>query len=68
MEEALAGFCVFEKMRRQKLQRDRALQLRVLGLVDDPHPAQAEFGEDLVVADGGADHDAQIVPLPTATG
>ena len=35
----------------------------VLGLIDDTHAAPAEFGEDLVVADGLADHDSQIVAL-----
>ena len=32
------------------------VELSVLGLVDNPHPAPAEFGEDLVVRDGLADH------------
>ena len=38
-----------------------AVELRVFGLVDDTHAAPAEFGEDLVVADGRADHDAPIL-------
>ncbi len=50
-------------MRRQKLQRDSALEFEIFGLVDDPHPAPAEFGEDLVVADRAANHDGQIVAL-----
>ncbi len=62
--EALAGLFVLQQMRRQKLQRDSALEFEILGLVDHPHAASAEFGEDLVVADRAADHDGQIVPLP----
>ncbi len=54
--EALAGLFVFEQMRRQKLQRDRALQLRVFGFVDDTHAALAELPGDLVVRNGPADH------------
>ncbi len=33
---------------------DLALQARVLGRVDDPHPAVAEFGADGVRAEGRA--------------
>ncbi len=45
----------------KELQRDRPLQLRVLGLVNDTHPALAELFGDAVVADGRADHDAPIL-------
>ena len=45
------------------LDRDQALQLLVFGLVDDAHPAFAELFGDLVVADGLADQDGDIVPL-----
>ncbi len=55
---------VFQQVRGEKLQRNGALQFRVLGLVDDTHAAPADFGEDLVVGDRLADHDGQIVPLP----
>ena len=37
-----------------QLQSNRALQLRVLGFIDNTHAAPAEFGEDLVMADRGA--------------
>ena len=30
-----------------------ALQARIAGRVDDPHPAVAEFGEDRIRAEGG---------------
>jgi hypothetical protein len=63
-QEALLGFFVVEQMFCQELQRDRALQLCVLGLVDDAHAALAELLDDLVVTDGGADvQDRGIVAL-----
>ncbi len=54
--ETLAGLFVFEQMRRQELESHRAFELGVLGLVDNPHAAPAEFGGDLVVGDRLADH------------
>ncbi len=63
-KETLFVLLVFENVRAKEFQGDRALQLRVFGLVNDTHAAPADFGEDLVVADGFADHDGQIVPLP----
>ena len=50
-------------MRRQEFERNLALELGVLGLVEDAHLALAELVEDLVVADRGADQDASILPL-----
>ena len=41
---------------RRELQGDDALELRVLGLLDDAHATLAELLEDAVVRDGGADH------------
>jgi alkylation response protein AidB-like acyl-CoA dehydrogenase len=58
----LAAFLVPQKMRRQKLQRHRAVKLRILGLVDDTHPAFAELLGDAVVRDGLADHVGPILP------
>ena len=40
----------------QKLQGDEAVELDVLGLVDNPHPATAQLLNDAVVRDGLADH------------
>ena len=59
-KEPLFVFLVFEHVGAKEFQGNRALKLRVLGLVDDTHGAPAEFGEDLVVADRFADHDAQL--------
>ena len=39
------------------------MQFRVLGLVDDPHAAFTELGEDLVVADGPTNLAGPILPL-----
>ena len=41
--ETLAGFLVFEEVSRQELQRYRALELRVLGLVNDTIPPSPSF-------------------------
>ena len=40
----------------QELQRDEAVQARVLGLVDHAHAAAAQLLDDAVVRDGLADH------------
>ena len=40
----------------QELEGDEAMQRRVLGLVDDAHPAAPELLDDAVVRDGLADH------------
>ncbi len=42
---------VAEQVRRQRLQRDRAMQPRVVGQVDDAHAAAAEDAHDPVGAD-----------------
>ena len=63
-EEADFQLFVFQDFHPKKLQGDGSSELGVFGFIDDTHAASAEFGEDLRVADGGADHDAQIVPLP----
>ena len=41
---------------RQKLERDETVETSILSLVDDPHPAAAEFLDDMVMRDGLADH------------
>ena len=43
------GVCA---VRRQDLDRDLALEAGVLGAVDDPHAAVADFGQDGVRAEG----------------
>ncbi len=40
---------VASNFRRQKLQRDEAMQASVLGLVNDTHTAAAEFFDDPVM-------------------
>ena len=47
---------IFGHIVRQKLERDEAMQSRVLSLVDDAHPAAAQFLDDAIVRDGLADH------------
>ena len=42
----------------QELQRNETSKLGVLSLVDDTHPAAAEFLDDAVVRDGLANHGA----------
>ena len=41
-------------MRRQDLDRDRAIQTRIDGFVDLAHPARAEQGGDFIWAEAGA--------------
>ena len=54
--EALPGIGAFgRQLGRQELERDRASQLHVLGLVDRSHAALAELLEDLVLPDLSAD-------------
>ena len=45
----------------KKLQRDEALQPRVLGLIDHAHSAAAELLEDAVVRDRLADQGRRLV-------
>ncbi len=49
-------FLVAEQMWGEEFQSHGAVELGVVGLVDDAHPAFAEFFGDLVVRDGLADH------------
>ena len=64
--EPLSSFLVFEKVSSLELERNRALELEVLGLIDDTHAALPEFFGDLVVADGGADYDGPVL-APTVS-
>jgi hypothetical protein len=49
-EKALFELGRIHDVRRQELQGHGPLELEVLGLVDDPHPALADLLEDLVLA------------------
>ena len=53
--EAAEGLRVFRNLIRQKLQGDKAVQLYVLGLVDDAHPTAAELLFDAIVRNSLAD-------------
>ncbi len=61
-QEALLGLGVVQQVRRQELQRHRALERRVLGLVHLAHAALAQLLDDAVVADRLADHNRTILP------
>ena len=58
LDEAELALGVSDLVGQQNLQRDKAVQLRVAGLVDDAHAALAELLENLVVTNGLADHHA----------
>jgi hypothetical protein len=49
--EALQGLRIARKAAAQKLHRDRSLELRVLGPVDDSHAAAVDFFQDAVPGD-----------------
>ena len=61
--EALVDFRIGDQVRGQKLQRDPAFKLRVLGEPDLAHAALAELLEDLIVADRSPNQYASILPL-----
>ena len=63
LEEALSIRLLFRHMRGQEFEGDESVERQVLGLVDNAHAPAAEFLQDLVVADGFADHDRSILPL-----
>jgi hypothetical protein len=49
---------------RQELQRYKAVQLHILGLIDHTHPAAAQLLHDAVVRDGLADQEWTCSGLP----
>ncbi len=55
-DEAFPGLLVAGELPGKKLERYRAAQLRVLGLVDHTHPAPAELLDYSVMRDRFADH------------
>jgi hypothetical protein len=59
--EALQKVRLLGHLVRQELQGYETIQLGVLGLVDDAHPATPELLEDAIVGDRLADHDAATV-------
>ena len=63
-QQAGGGVRMADGVRGQELQRNPALEVRVLGKIDRTHPAGADVAEDPVVGDGGADHAREIL-LPS---
>ncbi len=53
--EAAEGLRVFGYIVRQELQRRKAAEFHILGLINHTHSAPAEFLDDAVVRDGLAD-------------
>ena len=47
----------------KEFERHKAIEFDILGLVDDPHPATAEFLEDSIVRDDLVDHAAKVYRL-----
>ena len=47
--EALQGLMIFGHVFRQELERDEAMELGVLGLIDDTHPSATELLQNAVV-------------------
>ena len=67
--EAALGVLVLRAFSRKELQRDRSLELGVLGKVDHAHSAAAERVDDAIVRDGLADHSKfQSSKVPTFQG
>ena len=58
---------VARELGRQELEGHDALELRVLGLVDDPHPALAELLENLVVRYRLSNHFSKPIFLSSAS-
>ena len=56
VHEAGLGLLVAGELGMEELEGDGAIELRVLGLVHDAHPALAELLEDPVMGDRFADH------------
>ena len=54
--EAVQSLRILGQFIRQELEGDKAAEFYIFGLVDDAHPATAEFFDNAVVRDGLADH------------
>ena len=53
--KALEGLAVLGHLRGQELDRHLAAEIGVLGLIDDPHAATSQLGDDSVVGNGLTD-------------
>ena len=60
--ESLANVLVGHEVGHQELQSDGAVELGVIGFVDDAHAAFTEFFGDFVVRNRAADHAGPILP------
>ena len=54
--ESGQSLCILSNLIGQKLQSHKAVQSRILGFVDHPHPATAEFLDQAVVRNDMTDH------------
>ena len=54
--EAAQGLRVFGDLVRKELERDKATELHILGLVDHTHPSATQLLDDAVMRNGLADH------------
>ena len=50
LKEPAARVGIGAEMRAEKLERDRVVEVDVLGLVDDTHTTLADFGTNLIIA------------------
>ena len=62
-QQAGRAFRVSGRVGRQELERNSALEDRILGQIDRSHPAGADIAQDPVMRDGRADHVATILLL-----
>ena len=62
LNESRFVFLRSRKMLRQKFYGDSAVELRILGFVDDTHPAFSQLFKDFVMRNCGTDHNAVSLP------
>jgi hypothetical protein len=56
-QKTVERILIARKSRRQKLQRNTALQVEILRFINDPHAAAAQLAGNAVMRDGLADHE-----------
>src|ERR1022692_2733796 len=59
--EAAESLLIFGNFIGQELERDKAAEFHILGLIYDTHAATAEFVDDAVMRNGLADHAGRII-------
>jgi hypothetical protein len=55
-QQAGSGVGMAGGLRREELERDPAVEVRIFGQINSTHAARADVAEDPVVRDGSADH------------